>query len=489
MTSWLARTALVAALAVAAAHLPARAADAKLKVDDRPLNREARGVSYAPVIKRVSPSVVNIYSSKVIRSQPFNHPGLDDPIMRWFFGDQMERQQRRPPSRRAQNLGSGVIVSEDGYILTNNHVVEGADKVEVALPDGKATYTAKIIATDPQTDVAVLKVEASKLPAITLADSDQVEVGDVVLAIGNPFNLGQTVTMGIVSATGKAGFNLVDYEDFIQTDAAINPGNSGGALVDAEGRLVGINTWIFSRSGGNQGVGFAIPVNLARMVLERVDSDGKVRRGFMGLLPQPLDAELAKEFKVPGGAGALVGEVTPNTPAAAAGLKEGDVITEFNGKKVTDDRHFRLLVAATPPKTKATVKFYRDGREKSATVTLAERPGDLSALERGTSGPESNQQDVLDGIEVDSINSKTRRQFNLPSDLSGAVVTRVDEDSPAWEAGLRPGDVIVEINRQPVADADAAVALSEKSKGDRALLRVWSNGVKRYLSVGSRSGK
>ncbi len=249
------------------AQSPARRS-AMLHVQTAPVNAALRDrTSFAPMIKRVSPSVVNIYTTKTVKQSPMMSPLFDDPFFRQFFGAPYENI---PRERREQALGSGVIISEDGYLLTNNHVVENADEIKVALADDKTVYDAKIIGTDPQTDIAVIKVEAKKLPAITIADSDQLEVGDTVLAIGNPFGVGQTVTMGIVSAKGRAGMGIVDYEDFIQTDAPINPGNSGGALVDVEGRLIGINTAIFSRSGGNNGIGFAVPINLARFVMERL---------------------------------------------------------------------------------------------------------------------------------------------------------------------------------------------------------------------------
>src|SRR5215469_13384015 len=313
---------------------------AKLNVDERTINRDVRApISFAPVIKKVSPSVVNIYSTMTIHDRPSQNPFTSDPFLRRFFD--FGPMQPQPRDRKTQGLGSGVIVSPDGYILTANHVVEGADTVKVALSDGQREFEAKVVGTDPPTDVAVLRIDAKKpLPAISLADSDKLEVGDMVLAIGNPFAVGQTVTMGIVSAVQRGGFGISGYEDFIQTDAAINPGNSGGALVDAEGRLVGINTAIVSHSGGFQGVGLAIPVNMARFVMDRLIQFGKVTRGYLGIYIQPLTTELAKEFNLPGeSGGALVGGVTPNSPAAKAGIDDGDVVVQYNGKKVTDSRN------------------------------------------------------------------------------------------------------------------------------------------------------
>ena len=277
----------------------------KLTVQETLINRDVKAAtSVAPMVKRVGPSVVNIYSTITIRERA--NPHLSDPLFRRFFGEEFEGQAQ-PRTHQEQSLGSGVIVSPDGYILTANHVVQGADKVKVALASGEKEFDAKVIGTDPATDTAVLKVEGQNLPAITIADSDKLEVGDVVLAIGNPFAVGQTVTMGIVSALGRGGFGINNYENFIQTDAAINPGNSGGALVDAEGRLVGINTWIISRSGGSQGLGFAVPINMARYAMERLISEGKVARGYLGVQLQPdMTPELAKQFNLPNMNGALV---------------------------------------------------------------------------------------------------------------------------------------------------------------------------------------
>jgi serine protease Do len=448
---------------------------AKLKLDPAPINRDARtGTSYAAVVKKASPSVVNIYSTKT-RQLPRSHPYFDDPLFDRFFGDGSSSGRRGPRSMKQESLGSGVIVSEDGYILTNSHVVEGADAdgVKVALGDGKQKLTARVVGTDPQTDIAVLKVEGKGLPAITIADSDTLEVGDVVLAIGNPFNVGQSVSLGIVSALGRGGFNITEYEDFIQTDAAINPGNSGGALVDAQGRLIGINQSILSRTGGNAGVGFAVPVNLARLIMARLVEDGKVQRGYLGVMIQPVTPELAKSFNLPDTSGALVGGVSPHTPAAEAGVKEGDVITAINGKKGADSRHMRLLISQNPPGSNATLTILRDGKEKTLSVKLAELPGEESlASERGSSDGKAH--DALDGVEVTDLTPEARREFEVPSPIRGALVTNVDTGSNAYEAGLRAGNVVQEIDRQAVKSADEAVALSEKAAGDRILLRVWS---------------
>ncbi len=462
----------------------------KLNVSDRPVDRDSRGMSYAPVIKRVAPSVVNIYSTRTVRTQPFYHQFFDDPTFRRFFGDQFGRQSQRSQTRKLRGLGSGVIVSEDGYILTNNHVVEGADKdgVKVALADGKTEYDAKVVGSDERTDVAVLKIEAKNLKAITIADSDKLEVGDVVLAIGNPFGVGQSVSQGIISALGRGGFGITAYEDFIQTDAAINPGNSGGALVDAEGRLIGINQFILSGSGANAGVGFAIPINLARNSLEHLARDGKMTRGYLGIKGQDLDPGLAREFRVPDQNGALVVDVLPDTPADKAGIKEGDVIVEANGKEINDYRHLQLTISQLPPGAKVSVKLRRRGAEKSLTVTLAEFPeGGPDSGKMGPNDGSEPETDALDGVEVSDLDNRTRQELGIPRNVQGALVTGVDADSSAAEAELREGDVITEINHQPVRNADDAVRLTRKVKDDRILLRVWSNaggaGGSRYLTV------
>ena len=329
-----------------AAERPAKIDPPRLNIQEAPLSREVKAsTSYAPIIKKVAPSVVNIYSTRIIKERQTRAPLSNDPFWRRFFGDD-SGDQAQPRQHKAQGLGSGVIVSTDGFILTANHVVEGADKVRVALASGEREFEARIIGADAPTDIAVLKIDGKDLPAVTISDSDKLEVGDTVLAIGNPFEVGQTVTLGIVSAVGRGGFGINAYENFIQTDAAINMGNSGGALVDAEGRLVGINTAIISPSGGNLGVGFAVPINLARYVMDRLTQDGKVTRGYLGLKLQPgLTLGLVKRLNLPDINGALVTSVQSNSPAAKAGFKPEDFVVDFNGKKVTEMMQLRLLVS------------------------------------------------------------------------------------------------------------------------------------------------
>ena len=450
-------------------------------VDERPVAREGKAItSFAPVVKKVTPSVVKVVvTGKAQKSPGFEN--LPDPFRR-FFGDDFGGMGRRRsgPAPREHGLGSGVIVSKDGYILTNNHVVENADEVKVSLNDGRE-FIAKVIGTDPKSDIAIVKVDAKDLPAISIADSDKIEVGDLALAVGNPFGVGQTVTMGMVSATGRGNLGL-DYEDFIQTDAAINPGNSGGALVDIEGRLIGINTAILSRSGGNQGIGFAVPVNLAKMVMESLVKDGKVVRGFMGVNIQDLTPALAKEFGLKDSSGVVVADTSPRSPAEKAGLKSGDVITAFNGKDVRDSRHLKLQVAQTHPGKTVPVKVLREGKEKTLSVTVKELPNDELASNKGHD-KDTNSSDSLDGVAVSDLDGNVRSQLKVPASVKGAVVTEVDPNSAAYEAGLREGDVIQEINRKPVSGADDAVKLTENVKDKRTLLRVWSKGGSRYVVV------
>jgi serine protease DegQ len=331
-----------------------------------PLPTAVQMGSYHEAVQRAAPSVVNIFTSKEIRSP--RHPLLNDPIFRRFFGDQLPDE-----AQRASSLGSGVIVSASGFVLTNHHVVEAADEIEVALADGKKLL-AKVVGNDPETDLAVLRVSAENLPSITFGSSDALKVGDVVLAIGNPFGVGQTVTGGIVSALGRTGLGINTFENFIQTDAAINPGNSGGALVDAGGNLVGINTAIFSRSGGSMGIGFAIPVSTAKMVLEQIVKTGGVTRGWIGVEVQEITPTLAESFKLGGQRGALIAGVLRGGPADKAGVKPGDVLVEVQGKPVADPTAMLNLIAALPPGAPARMKLRRQGQDVQATINVGRRP-------------------------------------------------------------------------------------------------------------------
>ena len=388
----------------------------------------------------------------------------------FFFGDNFAQPR--------SGTGSGVIYTEDGYILTNNHVVENASVIKVSMIDGRE-FNGKVVGRDPKTDVAVVKVEAKDLPAMAFADSDNIEVGDMVLAVGHPFGIGQTVTTGIISAKGRATMGL-DYEDFIQTDAAINPGNSGGALVDVEGRLIGMNTAILSRNGGNQGIGFAVPTNLARWVMESIVNNGRVERGFLGVNIQDLTPTLAQQFKLDQAKGALVSGVSPDSPAEKAGVQSGDVITSFNGKPVTDSRHLKLQVGSTVPGVAVPMSVLRDGKSLDLNVTVKELPGDKVA---SATPAADNADDALHGVGVSDLDKATREQLKVPSNIKGAVVSSVEEDSVAYDAGLREGDVILEINRHPVKDAEQATALCAKPESKVSLVKVWSHGGTRFIVI------
>ena len=349
-------------------------------------------------------------------------------------------------------------------------------------------FKAKKVGTDPGTDVALLKIEEKNLPAITFADSEKARAGDIALAIGNPFGLRQTVTMGIISAVGRGGMGIVDYENFIQTDAAINMGNSGGALVDTQGHLLGINTAIFSRSGGNQGIGFAIPANLARDVMQSLREKGRVVRGYVGATVQTLTPEIADAMKLKGQpTGALVGEVTPQSPSEKAGIKTGDVIIGVNGKKISDARELRLMIGSMAPGTKAQIEINREGQNKTFNVDLGEMPAGV-AEEGAEATPEENTQPekatVFGGVAVADITNDVRTALNLSKDIKGAVIAEIDADSPAAKAGLREGDVIQEVNKQPVKSAKDLVAISKKLKpNEKILIRVWSQGRSSFVAL------
>jgi len=326
--------------------------------------------SYSQAVKKAMPSVVNIFTTKKAPDNP-HQKYLDDPAFRQFFGDQLD-----DPDTQAQpenSLGSGVIVSEQGLILTNNHVVASADEIEIALADGRK-MSAKVVGTDPDTDLALIKIEADNLPAITFASSDKLNVGDVVLAIGNPFGVGQTVTQGIISALGRNHLGINTFENFIQTDASINPGNSGGALIDTDGSLVGINSAIYSRSGGSMGIGFAIPATLARQVMDQIVSQGNVTRGWIGIEAQDITPELAESFKLKAAEGALIAGVLKNSPAEKAGLRAGDVLLTIDNKPIEDTSNMLNLIAALPPNQKATFKIARAEQRLNIAVLIGKRP-------------------------------------------------------------------------------------------------------------------
>ena len=429
-------------------------------------------VSYADAVTIAAPSVVNLYTTKVINKPA--HPLFEDPQFRRFFGDNSPKQKRMESS-----LGSGVIMSPEGYILTNNHVTTGADQIVVALKDGRETL-ARVIGSDPETDLAVLKIDLKNLPAITVGRSDSIRIGDVALAIGNPFGVGQTVTMGIISATGRNQLGLNNYEDFIQTDAAINHGNSGGALVNDRGELIGINTAILANgSEGNQGIGFAVPVTVARNVMDQIIKNGKVTRAYLGVMAQEVTPAIARAFKESEVRGALVGDVTPNSPAEKAGLQKGDIILDVNGKPVNGSAELRMHVSLMAPGTKVQVTVFRDGAQRTLPVTLAEMPTETAKADQPEGG---NSEDSLQGIQVENVNARTARQLGLSATATGVVVTNVDPNSKAVESGLKRGDVIQEVNHRAVRNTQDFESAMRSAK-DATLLLVNRQGSTMYLAV------
>ncbi len=432
--------------------------------------------TYAPIVDAVAPAVVTIHSEQRVQTTQFRSPFGDDPMFREFFGDRLPRNEG-PQERRQQGLGSGVIVARDGYILTNHHVIDDADRITVELTD-RRTFTAKVVGSDEASDLAVLKVDATNLPVVPMADSDAIKVGDVVLAVGNPMGVGQTVTMGIVSAKGRAtGLGEGSFEDFLQTDAPINRGNSGGALVNTKGELVGINSQILSPSGGNIGIGFAIPSNMAKQVMASLIADGRVHRGMLGVTIQQVTPDIAKSLGLKTASGALVNAVTAGGPADTAGLKRGDVVTAVDGKAVEGSNELRNRIAAVKPGSRVTLTVLRNGEEKKLTATLSELPS-ASARNGDGEGGAANAQGGPLGLTVEPVPAERARSLGL-KDGQGLIVSSVRPGSAASDAGIRQGDVIEEVNgdivrdasqlRNAVSGAGARPALVLVRRGDQAL--------------------
>lgn len=438
------------------------------------------GRAMAEVSEAVKPAIVNVSTTRTqkITENPFA-PYLDDPMFRKFFGDRFENQ-RIPKERKTASLGSGVIVSSEGYILTNNHVVKDADEITVLLSD-KREFKGKVIGSDTKTDIALIKIEAKDLPHIAWGDSDKLKVGEIVLAIGNPFGLNQTVTMGIVSAVERVNMGIADYVDFIQTDAAINPGNSGGALVNAKGELVGLNTAIFSTSGGYQGIGFAIPSSMANMVMQSLITKGKVIRGWLGVSIQPITPELALQFKLKSEEGSLVADVIEGGPAEKAGIIQGDVIVEFNGEKVSDPHNLRNAVAKTPPGEVVKITVIREGLTKTLMLTIAELASETPQKE----GAVVNN--AMRGVMVQNITPEIRKQLTLPEKIRGVVISGIGDGSPA-ETKLIPGDVILEINRKATGSiADYEKIATQIKPDENVLLLVFRKGASIFVTLSGES--
>jgi Do/DeqQ family serine protease len=446
--------------------------------------------SYADVVDVVSPAVVTIRAQGRARVSPTQFQFPDDDFFGQFFGNRGDRSPRGPrqaPNSRQSALGSGVVVTSDGYVLTNYHVVDGADSIKVDFTDGRS-LDAKTIGTDKPSDLALLKVNGSNFQAIALGNSDTVRVGDVVLAVGNPLNVGQTVTMGIISAKGRST-NVGDgsYEDFLQTDAPINHGNSGGALVNTKGELVGINSQILSNSDGNIGIGFAIPVNMAKHVMDDLRSKGKVTRAQLGVSVQNVTSDMAANLNLKENGGVIVSGVTPGSAADRAGVKRGDVIESFNGQRIHDMNSLRNRVAEAGPGTTADLVITRDGVEKHLSAKLDELNGERSAR-RGDNDNRGDADRTALGVSVEPLTPELAARVGAPKDLHGLVIEDVDPDGRAADAGLRAGDVIQEVNRQPVKSVEELRAAVGRSSGRPTLLLINRQGNDIFVTVRPANG-
>ncbi|MDW7972648.1 MAG: DegQ family serine endoprotease [Thermodesulfovibrio sp.] len=431
------------------------------------------GNAMAEVIQAVRPSVVNIYTTKKIKRPWIPFP-FNDPFFRRFFDEELSELFNRQREYTQTSLGSGVIVDSSGHILTNYHVIKGADEIKVKLYD-KRVFDGTVIGYDAKTDIAVIKIKAEGLRPIKWGDSDKLRVGETVIAIGNPYGLNLTVTSGIVSATGRANVGIADYEDFIQTDAAINPGNSGGPLVNVRGELVGINTAIFSTTGGYQGIGFAIPSNMAKVVMESLIKNKRVVRGWLGVTVQDLDNEMAKRLKLKEIKGAIITDVEEGSPAEKAGLMRKDVIIGFDGKEVEDSAHLRNLVANTPPGKRVNIEIIRENKKYSIPVTIGELPA-----ERKVSLAES----VLAGLHVEELTTKLRNQLKIPQKINGVVVTYIEPGSHV-EGLLAKGDVIIEINNEKINNVKDFIRVAKEAKTE-AIIWFYRQGRISYITVSIR---
>lgn len=440
-----------------------------------PKQIEETSRAFSEIVKAVSPAVVNISSTKVVKRQqtPFDE----------FFDFLYPFPDGRGKRWKERSLGSGVIVSSDGYIVTNNHVVEQADEIRVILID-KKSFRAKVVGSDPKTDIAIIKIDAKGLPMLPWGDSDKLQVGEFVLAIGNPFGLSHTVTMGIISAVGRADVGIADYENFIQTDAAINPGNSGGPLVNIKGELIGINTAIFSKTGGYQGIGFTVPSNMVRLVMEQLIKEGKVTRGWLGVTIQELTPEIASKFGLKMLEGALVSDIAKGSPAHKAGIMRGDIILEVNGNKIRNVAALRNMIAQSKIGSHIEIKILRRDREITLKAVIAELPTEVGDVVPSSSRGTDMNDNVLSGLTVIDINAAIAKQLGIDRDEKGVVVVKIERGSFAEDMGIRKGDVIQEIDRQKVDNLNDFNRIISKTRTDDAvLLFINRSGKKFYVAL------
>ncbi|MBE0425052.1 MAG: DegQ family serine endoprotease [Nitrospirae bacterium] len=434
------------------------------------------GMAFSDIVNAVSPAVVNISTTKVVRRDTGNF--FDDPFFD-FFGPLHDFGT--PKKWKERSLGSGVIVSSDGYIITNHHVVEKADEIKVTLLDNR-TFKGKIVGVDPKTDIAIIKIDADKLPTLIWGNSDRLQVGEFVLAIGSPYGLSHTVTMGIISAVGRANVGIADYEDFIQTDAAINPGNSGGPLVNIKGELIGINTAIFSKTGGYQGIGFAVPSNMVGLVMEQLIQKGKVIRGWIGVTIQELTPELSQKFGLKKTKGALVSDVMKDSPAARAGIIRGDIILEFNGKEVKDVSTLRNMVAQSKTGSVIPVKILRSGKEYALNVVILELPKEIAEVAPANL-QDDTKEDALTGLTVMDMTKEIIRQLGFNRDEKGVIVVRVEPGSPADYAEIKKGDIIKEINKKVIYNLEDFNRAAESIKNNESVLLFVNRGGKNFYVI------
>jgi serine protease Do len=431
--------------------------------------------AFSAAAKEAMPAVVSIRIEKTIEANPMETPfeyndpfgGFGDDFLRKFFGNRLPQQQT-PQKYLEQGLGSGFIISKDGYILTNNHVVGNVDKITVQLKDGRKFENAKLIGTDPDTEVALIKIEGDNFPVLPMGDSDKIEIGDWVIAIGNPFGLSETVTVGVVSAVGRSNVGIAAYENFIQTDAAINPGNSGGPLINLDGQAIGINTAIYSESGGYMGIGFAIPINMARNIAEQLKKNGKVTRGYLGIYGQDVTEDMAQLLGLKSSQGIIVTTVEKGSPADKAGIESHDVFLEINGKKIESYDSFRNEIAMLKPDSEVKLLVSRGGKTSEVTVTLGERPPEVAQGNQPTVQPQSQQ---TMGIQVQNLTKDLADRFGYTLG-EGVIVTRVVQGGPAAEAGIKPGDLIQSVNRQSVSSVDEFEQAVSRAKGNKILLLI-----------------